>query len=348
MGHRVPPGLDRQVTPIAEYREVDAARFADDISRRYEPAVMRGLVRDWPAVQRALAAPDGICDYLEELDNGTPVAGLRMPPSARGRIFYNDNLDGFNYTSDRMTITSVLERMRKYAKLEKPASIAILSALVSECLPGFLAANANPVLDPSVAPRIWIGSHVITPAHFDESNNIACCVAGRRRFTLFPPQAIADLYIGPIGYAPTGTPISLVDFERPDEKRFPRFKDALAVARVAELEPGDAIFIPALWWHHVESLAKFNVLVNYWWKGWVGSTGRNDSALDCLLLAILNLRHLPPEQRKNWSVIFDHYVFGADAATASHIPEHKRGVLGEISPELAKQVRAFLIAKLQG
>ena len=345
------------MTPIAEYPGIDAARFRDEISQRYEPAVMRGLVRDWPAVQRSLAAADGVCDYLEELDNGTPVAGLRTPPSARGRIFYNDNLDGFNYTADQMTVSSVLGRMRKYAKLANPASVAILSALVSDCLPGFLAANANPVLDASVAPRIWIGSHVITPAHFDESNNIACVVAGRRRFTLFPPQAIADLYIGPIGYAPTGTPISLVDFERPDEERFPRFKDALAVAQVAELEPGDAIFIPTLWWHHVESLAKFNVLVNYWWKGWTRSPGlppsasvggRNDSALDCLLLAILNLRHLPPEQRRNWSVIFDHYVFGANEATASHIPEHKRGVLGEISPELARQVRSFLIAKLQG
>jgi hypothetical protein len=336
------------VTPIAEYEAVDAPRFRDEIAQRYAPAVMRGLVRDWTAVRRALAAPDGICDYLEELDNGTPVAGLRTPPSAHGRIFYNDKLDGFNYTADQMTVTSVVERMRKYAKLANPASVAILSALVSDCLPGFLAANANPVLDPSVAPRIWIGSHVVTPAHFDESNNIACVTAGRRRFTLFPPQAIADLYIGPIGYAPTGTPISLVDFAQPDEARFPRFKDALAVAQVAELEPGDAIFIPALWWHHVESLGKFNALVNYWWKGWVGSTGKNDSALDCLLLAILNLRHLPPEQRRNWSVIFDHYVFGADDGTASHIPAHKRGVLGDISPELAKQVRSFLIAKLQG
>jgi len=203
------------------------------------------------------------------------------------------------------------------------------------------------VLDPSVAPRIWIGNHVVTPAHFDESNNIACVVAGRRRFTLFPPGAIGDLYIGPIGYAPTGTPISLVDFAHPDERRFPRFKDALAVAQVAELEPGDAIYIPALWWHHVESLARHNVLVNYWWKGWAGAGARADSALDSLLLAILNLRHLPAPERRKWSAIFEHYVFGANEATASHIPAHRRGVLGDISPELAQQVREFLIGKLR-
>ena len=68
------------MTPIAEFEGVDAARFRDEIAQRYAPAVMRGLVRDWPAVRRAVAAPDGICDYLEEeLD-----AGLR--PSAPGRV----------------------------------------------------------------------------------------------------------------------------------------------------------------------------------------------------------------------------------------------------------------------
>jgi hypothetical protein len=270
-----------------------------------------------------------------------------MPPSARGRIFYNANLDGFNYTSDAVTVGAVLERMAKYAALANPASIAVQSALIADCLPGFLEENRNPVLDRSIAPRIWIGNHVVTPAHFDESSNVACVVAGRRRFTLFPPRAIDGLYIGPLGYAPTGTPISLVDFAQPDPKRFPRFADALALAQAAELEPGDAIYIPALWWHHVESLEKYNVLVNYWWKGWAGATGRADSALDALLLAILTLRHLPAGQRRNWAAIFEHYVFGAEEGAASHIPAHRRGVLGEISPELAKQVREFLAAKLR-
>jgi oxalate decarboxylase/phosphoglucose isomerase-like protein (cupin superfamily) len=47
--------------------------------------------------------------------------------------------------------------------------------------------------------------------------------------------------------------------------RFPRFQQALEAASVAGMEPGDAIFVPSMWWHHVESLASFNILVNYWW-----------------------------------------------------------------------------------
>jgi quercetin dioxygenase-like cupin family protein len=51
----------------------------------------------------------------------------------------------------------------------------------------------------------------------------------------------------------------------PDLDRFPRFVSALKVAQAAELSPGDAIFIPRDWFHHVEAIERFNVLVNYWW-----------------------------------------------------------------------------------
>jgi len=331
---------------IAAFEGIDRARFRGEIVPRHAPAVLKGVVAAWPAVRAARGAHGGIAPYLRALDSGAPVAALRLPPSAEGRIFYSAGLEGFNYTRDDTTLGSVLERMERYASHARPASIVVQSAPLASCLPRFAAENPNPLLDESVAGRIWIGNRVVTPAHFDESSNIACVVAGHRRFTLFPPQAIGDLYIGPIGHAPTGTPISLVDFDRPDPQRFPRFQRALALAQVADLEPGDAIYIPPLWWHHVRSLDTFNVLVNYWWKERDAARG-TDSALNVLLLALLDLRSLPPEQREAWSGIFRHYVFEADGETAAHIPEARRGVLGEISPELARQVRAFLAAKLR-
>jgi len=140
--------------------------------------------------------------------------------------------------------------------------------------------------------------------------------------------------------------MSLVSLHEPDFERFPRFRQALEQAIVEDLEPGDAIYIPALWWHHVESLDKCNALVNYWWREAHGPSGKANSALNSLLLAILDLRHLPPAQREAWRNIFDHYVFSADEEVASHVPKARRGVLGEISPELAKQLRAFLKEQL--
>lgn len=334
-------------TPIVEMRGVDRKRFRSEIVTSYRPAVMRGLVAEWPAVHRAKESSDSLTRYLHEFDNGRAVDAMRMPPSARGRIFYNDDMSGFNYTREKVSISAALERMAKHARFDKPPALVLQSTPIAECLPAFVAKHAMPLLDESIAPRIWLGNAVITPAHFDESSNVACVVSGKRRFTLFPPEQVANLYIGPIGYAPTGTPISLVEFANPDFARFPKFREALAAAQVSELEPGDAIYIPPLWWHHVESLDKCNLLVNYWWKGSPDAPVQAGSALDVLLHSLLNLRSLAPEQREAWRSIFDHYIFSADDGTARHIPESRRGVLGAMSPDYVKQVKEFLAAQLK-
>jgi len=103
--------------------------------------------------------------------------------------------------------------------------------------------------------------------------------------------------------------------------------------------------MPALWWHHVESLTAFNVLVNYWWKG-DADAAKADSARDALLHCLLAMNGLPAEQRAAWGAIFDHYAFHAGAQTAGHIPAHRRGVLGEISPEQATTLAAYLAERL--
>jgi len=346
----VPPvvsPLSAEPRRIDEWREVDEAAFKSEIVPRYRPAVLRGLVADWPAVRHARESAESIDRYLRGFAHGGPVDTLIMPPHVHGRLFYNDDMSGFNFSRTRSSIAEVSDKLIRYSRFENRSSLVVQSALVADCLPGFENENRLAILDPSVQPRIWLGSAVTTPAHFDESNNVACVVCGTRRFTLFPPEQIGNLYIGPLGHAPTGTPISLVSLSNPDFARFPRFREALAAAVVAELGPGDALYIPTLWWHHVESLARYNVLVNYWWKGAIGAGRTPDSALNCLLHCLLSLKDLPAEQRAVWRNAFEYYIFGADPERFDHIPERVRGVLGEISPELRKQVKAFLVNQLQ-
>ena len=259
------PSTNNEPGRIPEWRDVDAATFRNEIVPRYRPAVLRGLVEQWPAVQRARTSFQSIGQYLSAFDKGGAVDVIIMPPHVHGRLFYSDDMRGFNFSRSKVSIGEVSDKLLRYAKFENRPSLVVQSALIADCLPGFSNENRLAILDESVPPRIWLGSAVTTPAHFDESNNVACVVSGTRRFTLFPPEQIANLYIGPLGHAPTGTPISLVSLANPDFERFPRFREALASALVAELEPGDAIYIPTLWWHHVQSLAKYNVLINYWW-----------------------------------------------------------------------------------
>ncbi len=334
--------------PIAEWHDVDERTFREEILTQYRPAVMRGLVRDWPAVQAALRSPAECCGYLAAFDTGHPVDAILMRPEERGRISYNDEMDGFNFVRNRVPLSAVMEQLSRYALFEGPPSVAVQSALIPDCLPGFAAQNRLSILDDAVAPRIWMGNRITVPAHFDESNNVACVVAGRRRFTLFPPEQVGNLYIGPLDFAPTGAAMSLVKFAEPDLARFPKFREALAAACCTEVEPGDAIFIPTLWWHHVESLdARLNVLVNYWWSGALGSVEQTASAMDCLLHGLLNVKPLPPALRKAWEALFHHYVFEASEDDLAQIPADRRGVLGPMSPDARRRVKEVLIARLQ-
>lgn len=334
--------------PVPEWRDVDERAFREEILSRHRPAVLRGVVKAWPAVQAALTAPANLARYIAAFDNGEPVDAILMRPEAGGRIAYNEAMDGFNFVRNRLPVTAILEQLARYAQFEEPPAVAVQSAPISGSLPGFAAENVLPLLDQAVEPRIWIGNRVTVPAHFDESQNLACVVAGTRRFTLFPPEQVGNLYVGPLDFAPTGAAMSMVQCAAPDFRKFPRFEDALAAASTAELGPGDAIFIPTLWWHHVESLdAKLNVLVNYWWSGALGSVDRKASGMDCLLHGLLSVRPMPAELRQAWASLFDHYVFRASDADLAHIPEHRRGVLAKMTPEAAQRVRDLLIARLK-
>jgi hypothetical protein len=334
------------VNPLREFEALDDEAIRRDVLASARPAVLRGLVATWPIVSTAARSSVAVVEALRRFDNGTPVDAIMTPPEVGGRVFYNDAMTGFNFVRNRLPIGAVAEQVLRYSNFPDPPAVAVQSALIRDCLPGFSAENRLTVLDETVLPRIWLGNAITTPTHLDEWNNIGCVVAGRRRFTLFPPEQIANLYIGPIDFAPTGAPMSLVRLHEVDFARFPRFRAALDAAFTAELSPGDAIYIPPLWWHHVESLESFNLLVNYWWHSVPGTAVGSDSGFDTLLHAILNVRSLPPETRNAWRALFEHYVFGDQTEVTGHIPSHRHGVLGRMSPTDAARVRDYLAQNL--
>jgi hypothetical protein len=331
---------------LPEWRGVDRARFESEVIPANEPAILRGVANHWPAVARGRESPMAIAQYLAGFDQGTPSSAVLLPPEEEGRLAYDAAMDGFNFMRTPRTVTQMLEQVLRYARLERAPAVAMQSARIDQCLPGFAGENAMPLLDASVQPRAWIGSAIVTPAHFDESHNIAVCVAGRRRFTLFAPEQVVNLYVGPLDNTPAGMPMSLVDFAKPDLERFPRFREALAGARVAELAPGDAVYIPPLWWHHVRSLERFNMLVNYWWLAAAPGRVVPPFTLDALMHAAATVRALPPAQREAWRHLFEHFVFAADGQAVEHMPADRRGVLGEMSAEDHANLRKLLAERL--
>ena len=331
---------------IREFSALDSDAIRRDVLEDKRPAVLRGLVGDWPAVKHGQDSPAALVRYLKGFDSGKSVDALLAAPEIDGQIFYNDAMTGFNFLRNRLPLAAVAEQVLRYAGFPKSPAVAAQSALIRDCLPGFSDENRLRIVDAGVLPRIWLGNRITTPAHVDEWNNIGCVVAGRRRFTLFPPEQVANLYIGPLDFAPTGAPMSLVPLRHPDFERYPKFREALAAAQTAELSPGDAIFIPPLWWHHVESLEPFNVLVNYWWHESQGDGALADSAFDALLHGMLSIRALPPATRRAWRAFFEQYVFGNEAGALEHIPPDRRGILGQLSSEQRAGLRAHLAKRL--
>jgi hypothetical protein len=332
--------------PILELSGLDAPAIRRDVLSDKRPVILRGFVRDWPAVKQALDSPAALVRYLSRFDSGKAVDALLTAPEIDGQLFYDEDMTGFNFLRNRLPLAAVAEQVLRYAQFPKSPAVAAQSALIRDCLPGFAEENRLSIVDANVLPRIWLGNRITTPTHVDEWNNIGCVVAGRRRFTLFPPEQITNLYIGPLDFAPTGAPMSLVSLRNPDFARYPKFREALAAAHVAEVGPGDAVFIPPLWWHHVESLERFNVLVNYWWHDKVGDGALADSAFEVLLHGILSIRALPPATRRAWGAFFEQYVFGDDPGATAHIPEQRRGILGTLSAEQLAGLRAHLAKKL--
>ena len=332
-------------TPMEEFRYDDQPDALDEIVRSERPLVIRGLVKHWPLVAAAQESNQAFASRLAALDNQSPVDALLMPPEAEGVVGYRSDAEAFNFSHHRVSVTQALQRLLQFAEQQHAPGIALQSAPIESCLPGLLDDHALPLLGAAIKPRLWIGNQVTTPAHFDEYHNIACVVCGARRFTLFAPEQVRNLYIGPLDFAPTGAAISMARLDRPDDPRFPRLKQALEHAQVAELMPGDAIYIPPMWWHHVASLGKLNALVNYWWKREQSSGLVPNTRLGGLLHCILLFKSLPPAERAAWRELLDYYVFG-DEDPAEHIPPSRRGWLGELDAEqstkLLERIRQYL------
>jgi hypothetical protein len=331
-----------EVAPIPVRTGVDPRIFREEIQPAARPVVLRGLVNDWPAVAAGRESPRALADLIRRFDRGGMPGVVELPAAAQGRLFYREDMGGLNFTRTALPIGATLERLLSLAGDSNPPGVYIESMVTEDFLPEFAAAHPMPLLDARAGPRIWIGNRIKVQTHFDPLYNIACVVGGRRKFTLLPPEQVANLYIGPLDLTPAGTPVSMVPLTAPDLQRFPRFAEAMRHAMSAELEPGDAIYIPYLWWHHVESLTPFNVLVNYWWN----SSPKVGSPYGVLLHAVMSLRDLPADQRDAWRGLFDLLVFTDPETALAHLPPDKRGLLGPPSPERVREIRAILAQAL--
>jgi hypothetical protein len=323
------------------WENVSRQQFEAEIRPLNQPALLKGLVMDWPATRLARQSDDALVEYIKACDNGNPAEALIAAPDMKGEFFYGEELNTRNFLRGKVTVAQALTRLMDQKSLERPHAVYIQSTPIADHLPRFGTDNVLDLLPLEVLPRIWIGNALRVQTHYDLSDNIACLVAGRRRFTVFPPDQLGNLYPGPMDNTLSGTPVSMVSLENPDFHMYPRFREALEMAQVADLEPGDALYLPFFWWHHVRSFEPFNVLVNYWWKEMPEGLGMPHAVL---LHGLLTLRDLPAPQREAWKHMLDYYVFGSHGDPVAHLKPQDRSIFGAMTPEMAADVKQQLIA----
>lgn len=310
-----------------------------------QPVVIRGLISGWGLVRAGLGSDHRAMEYVSSFYNGKPIQFSFGDESVRGRPFYSADFSKLNFSVRRDRLDNVLREIEDHLQDERPPTYYVASLLVDSCLPGFRAENdlgfSAHGIDPP--PSIWIGNRTIAACHYDAPNNIACCAVGKRRFTVFPPDQIFNLYPGPLEPTPGGQAVSVVDFQSPDYDAYPGFRDALKVAQQADLEPGDAIFIPSMWWHHVEGLSRFNTLVNYWWGSMPSFI---PTPMHALLHALWAIRDRPEREKDAWRQVFEYYVFADAERAGAHLPEAARGLLATLDEGASRQLRSMLINKL--
>ncbi|KAG5466875.1 hypothetical protein LSCM1_01052 [Leishmania martiniquensis] len=110
--------------------------------------------------------------------------------------------------------------------------------------------------------------------HYDALDNVLCQIVGTKRVVLFPPSEFNNLYV-------TGSSSAVMSLDEPDLVRYPRFIDACKMAQEVILRPGDMLFLPAMWFHHITTLlpdedladstaaaasARYNVSVNVFYR----------------------------------------------------------------------------------
>ncbi len=329
----------------------------DTLQERDTPLVMRGIGKHWSLLDDATidntqdntsfennkfaeqtgesSAYSTIHKTLLEALSADSLNLVKIPSSESGRMFYNEDLSGMNFGTAQMLATACFDYVKNQPD---QADYAIQCVSIAEAFPSLLTRINMPLFDANASPFIWIGNKITVAPHFDEDDNIAVVVAGRRRFTLFPPEQTKNLYIGPLDMTPAGQPISLVNLAEPDLSAHERYQKAYQYGLSAELKPGDGIFIPSPWWHHVESLERFNVLINYWTR----HKDRVCAPFPMLLHAIQTFESMSKHEKVAWTELLKFYVLEKKPNDFAHIPEHARGVIGALKNTQARGFNEWL------
>lgn len=257
----------RVVEPVKVHRPAPE-RFAE-LAAGNQPFILQGCIDHWPLYRtlRQLESPVDQVEYLADLLPKKKVGFTWVPAEQRGILGFDQNLrPNFSLATKSAPFSDFARQCTNSLWNPDAGTLYLQSMPIPELTRKLGGLDLFEGLLPVMAPRFWIGTggqKVVL--HNDPFRNAIAVFAGTKRVTLFPPAELPNLYIAPLDRRVAGVLSSIVTVTDPDLQKFPKFEQALESAQVAVLEAGEILFLPALWWHHVEGFG-LNVGINCWFR----------------------------------------------------------------------------------
>jgi hypothetical protein len=119
--------------PVVEGVRPDAVPAA--VRASTVPLLLRGMVADWPLVGAARQSAAAADRYLRGFYRDATVGAFFGPPEIEGRIFYNDDMSGFNYQAAMVKLDVVLDGIQQHLTDPRPPAFYVGSTTVDTCRP---------------------------------------------------------------------------------------------------------------------------------------------------------------------------------------------------------------------
>ncbi|MEM7157842.1 MAG: cupin-like domain-containing protein [Myxococcota bacterium] len=291
--------------------------FWNTIVPRHEPAVWRGAVSDMEIVKLARDGADPLLDRLSATCGDRRVHVTGCPPSAEGKMGFHETLWP-DWSRRGSTFDAFIADLRTERAQPSGHCAYMQSAPIGSALPELLPLTSIWLADEqrmqAESRQLWMGSGGQRLAvHQDSTHSIICMVSGHKEFILFPPDQHRNLYTAPQGRLFEWPWRSRVDPRRPDLERYPRFADALAASRTIRIGPGDVLFLPAYWWHSVDSFG-LNIMFNSRWLDVEAS--RLDDVTAAFAHGVVSARTLPPSLQERLRSEISTHALGDEVESA--------------------------------
>lgn len=263
--------LSETMTAVPTLHTPPPSDFDAMVAEGSRPVVLTGCLDDWPlfAGLRDAGEVGAQVDLLERLVGSRKVRYTSIAAAQQGHLGYREDGAGTNFRFDSggtVPFPRFAQALRETVATPDGGAVYMQSVPLPH-FPGLLPQVPDLPYLRSGAPafrQLWIGSGgQVVNLHFDPTHNLIAMLAGTKRVTLVPPDHMGNLYPAPLDMRLGDAIGSMVKVLAPDFSKHPRAAQELAKAQVATLNPGDVLYIPPMWWHHVESFG-LNVMINTW------------------------------------------------------------------------------------